>query len=125
MLCKICWYLALYALCPKKIITKGTCNHKTNIRNGFLALNLSEKEVFIRYLGHLRKILFYLDGQLHHFGFLALLKCAQGSQTGMGAYFDVNALKFQNQPSNFTIVKITQLCSKFPPTALLNFACDG
>ena len=23
------------------------------------------------------------------------------------------------------IVKITQLCSKFPPTALLNFACDG
>ena len=25
----------------------------------------------------------------------------------------------------FTIVKFTQLCSKFPPTALLNFACDG
>ena len=23
-----------------------------------------------------------------------------------------------------TIVKFTQLCSKFPPTALLNFACD-
>ena len=23
------------------------------------------------------------------------------------------------------IVKFTQLCSKFPPTALLNFACDG
>ena len=22
------------------------------------------------------------------------------------------------------IVKFTQLCSKFPPTALLNFACD-
>ena len=22
------------------------------------------------------------------------------------------------------IVKLTQLCSKFPPTALLNFACD-
>ena len=24
-----------------------------------------------------------------------------------------------------TIVKFTQLCSKFPPTAFLNFACDG
>ena len=24
----------------------------------------------------------------------------------------------------YTIVKFTQLCSKFPPTALLNFACD-
>ena len=24
----------------------------------------------------------------------------------------------------FTIVKFTQLCSKFLPTALLNFACD-
>ena len=24
-----------------------------------------------------------------------------------------------------TIVKYTQLCSKFPPTALLNFDCDG
>ena len=24
-----------------------------------------------------------------------------------------------------TIVKFTQLCSKFPPTLLLNFACDG
>ena len=24
-----------------------------------------------------------------------------------------------------TIVKFTQLCSKFPPTALLNFVCDG
>ena len=23
-----------------------------------------------------------------------------------------------------TTVKFTQLCSKFPPTALLNFACD-
>ena len=23
-----------------------------------------------------------------------------------------------------TIVKFTQLCSKFPPTTLLNFACD-
>ena len=26
---------------------------------------------------------------------------------------------------NDTIVRFTQLCSKFPPTALLNFACDG
>ena len=26
--------------------------------------------------------------------------------------------------ATLTIVKITQLCSKFPPTALLNFACD-
>ena len=25
---------------------------------------------------------------------------------------------------NMTIVKFIQLCSKFPPTALLNFACD-
>ena len=24
-----------------------------------------------------------------------------------------------------TVVKFTQLCSKFRPTALLNFACDG
>ena len=23
-----------------------------------------------------------------------------------------------------TIVRVSQLCSKFPPTALLNFACD-
>ena len=27
--------------------------------------------------------------------------------------------------STETIVKFTQLCSKFPPTALLNFARDG
>ena len=84
------------------MITKETCNHKINIRNGFLALKLSEKEVLIRYLEHFWKILFYLDGQFRHFGFPALLKCAQGFQTGMGAYFDANALKFQNQPSNFT-----------------------
>ena len=27
--------------------------------------------------------------------------------------------------SPITIVKFTQLCSKFSPAALLNFACDG
>ena len=85
-----------------KFFLKEICNHKTNRRNGFLALKLSEKEVLIRYLEHLWKILFYLNGQLRHFGFLALLKCAQGSQTGIGAYFDANVLKFQNKPSNFT-----------------------
>ena len=27
--------------------------------------------------------------------------------------------------NQITIVKFTQLCSKLPPTALVNFACDG
>ena len=31
---------------------------------------------------------------------------------------------WQNPDTRVTIVKFTQLCSKFPPTALLNFACD-
>ena len=30
-----------------------------------------------------------------------------------------------NNTDIITIVKFTQLCSKFPPTAFLNFACDG
>ena len=37
-----------------------------------------------------------------HFGFLALSKFAQISQTGVGAYFVTNTLKYQNQPLNFT-----------------------
>ena len=50
----------------------------------------------------MEKNVIYLDGQLRHFGFPGLLKCAQGFQTGMEAYFDANALKFQNKTSNFT-----------------------
>ena len=79
-----------------KFFLKETCNNKISRRNGFLALKLSEKEVFISYLEHLWKQLYYLDGQLRHFGILALLKCAQGFQTGMGAYFEAYVLKFQN-----------------------------
>ena len=30
----------------------------------------------------------------------------------------------ESMTNSDTIVKFTQLCSKFPPTALLNFACD-
>ena len=37
-----------------------------------------------------------------HFGFLALSKFAQISQTGVGAYFVTNTLNYQNQPLNFT-----------------------
>ena len=32
--------------------------------------------------------------------------------------------KKNSSSSSSSIVKFTQLCSKFPPTALLSFACD-
>ena len=40
----------------------------------------------------------------------------------LGAYLD--ELMAAGEWSSHTIVKFTQLCNKFPPTALMNFACD-
>ena len=44
---------------------------------------------------------------------------------GMPACAQVNfAMQILTGVCYQTIVRFTQLCSKFPPTALLNFACD-
>ena len=36
----------------------------------------------------------------------------------------LSLIKSKYQLVKYIIVKFTQLCSKFPPTALFNFACD-
>ena len=62
------------------------------------------------------------------------------SGLGVNCYMNLSSFSFPNQFSfsntvffffffsfffiSCVIVKFTQLCSKFPPTALLNFACD-
>ena len=42
-------------------------------------------------------------------------------QLDLSAFLD----RISGQLIVLIIVRFTQLCSKFPPTALLNFACDG
>ena len=68
--------------------------------------------------------------------YLSYMECNLSPRSYIRFYHDSSSLVLKGQkpaatssPSPpvtmVTIVKFTQLCSKFPPTALLNFACDG
>ena len=99
-------------------VVKETTDHKNNLINGLFALKLSKKEILLRFLDPLG---FFNMAASGHFGFLALSKFTQISQTDEGAYFVASTLKYQNQPLNFANQRLVTESMIFN---LLSYICQ-